>query len=248
MKHFIIVCAVAILLFGIGCSKCEESGGANITLETEKQKASYAVGYNMGMNIKNMADEVDLDIVVQGMKDAATGQDEKIPAGELQKILRDFYASIREKMQEKRRVQAEKNKTEGEAFLAENAKKEGVKVTKTGLQYLVLKEGDGPKPKATDQVKVHYNGTIIDGTEFDSSYKRNEPAVFPLNRVIPAWQEGLQLMSVGSKYKFFVPSDLAYKERGNGPVIGPNAVLIFEVELLSIEPPAPKPEGPKKAK
>ena len=140
---------------------------------------------------------------------------------------------------EKNKETAEKNKIEGDAFLAENKNKEGVKTTESGLQYEVITAGEGSKPKATDQVSVHYVGTLIDGTEFDSSHKRGQPATFFLNRVVKGWTEGLQLMPVGSKYRFYIPSELGYGERGAGPKIGPNATLTFEVELLEIVKPKP---------
>ncbi len=151
------------------------------------------------------------------------------------------------KMEQKQKTAGEKNKTDGVKFLEENKKKEGVKTTASGLEYKVLKEGTGPQPKATDMVTVNYRGTLIDGTEFDSSYKRGQPATFPLNGVIKGWTEGLQLMKQGSKYQFVVPSNLAYGERSVGPDIAPNATLIFEVELLDVKPPptpAPQASGP----
>ena len=146
-----------------------------------------------------------------------------------------FAMKMQKEQMQKMEALAKENKKQGEVFLAENKKKKNVTTTKSGLQYIVLRKGKGKKPKATEQVKVHYKGTLIDGTEFDSSYKRREPVTFPVNRVIPGWSEALQLMNVGSKYQLFIPSNLAYGERGGGPQIGPNATLIFEVELLSIE-------------
>ena len=156
----------------------------------------------------------------------------------------NFQKKAKELYDKQRQEAGEKNKVDGEAFLKENAKKEGVVSTASGLQYKVLIQGTGPIPKATDMVKVHYRGTLIDGTEFDSSFKRGQPAVFALNRVIPAWTEGVQLMKAGAKYMFFAPANLAYGERGAGQNIGPNSTLIFEVELLGIEPPAPTAPEP----
>ncbi|MCJ7833279.1 MAG: FKBP-type peptidyl-prolyl cis-trans isomerase, partial [Deltaproteobacteria bacterium] len=170
----------------------------------------------------------------KGFKDALSGAKPLLSEEEMRTVMTAFQKEISEKQAEKTKVLGEKNKKEGETFLAENKKKEGVKILTSGLQYKVVKEGTGKKPKATDKVTTHYQGTLIDGTEFDSSYKRGEPAAFPVNGVIPGWTEALQLMKVGSKWQLFVPSKLAYGERGAGPKIGPNAVLIFTVELLSI--------------
>ena len=158
---------------------------------------------------------------------------------ERDKTLQAFQKEMMEKQIAASKEAAEKNKAEGEKFLAENKTKDGVKTTASGLQYKVLKEGSGASPKETDTVVTNYRGTLIDGTEFDSSYKRNEPASFPVNRVIKGWTEALQLMKPGAKYQLFIPSSLAYGERGAGQLIGPNATLIFEVELLSIKPPEP---------
>jgi FKBP-type peptidyl-prolyl cis-trans isomerase len=249
MKKISIILMCCLLVLAVGCSKSGNAGVAGeettagdqpITLDTEKQQASYAFGYNVGMNVKHIVTELDFDIFIKGLKDASMGGEAKMTQPEMQKVFREFNQKLMKKQQEERKILGEKNKVEGAKFLEENAKKEGVKVTASGLQYLVLSEGTGAQPKTTDRVKVHYRGTLLDGTEFDSSYKRGEPAVFPLNRVIPGWTEGLQLMKVGSKYKFFIPSELGYKERGSR-AIGPNAVLQFDVELLSIEPPLPKP-------
>jgi FKBP-type peptidyl-prolyl cis-trans isomerase len=254
MRKITSFLAIALLVVGVPYSCAQETASKDkpLTLNTQKQKASYALGYNMGRQIKNMAQELDIDIVFQGIKDSALDKKEKIPIPEMQKVLQEYYADYSKRMQEKKRIQGEKNAAEGEAFLKKNAQKKGIIVTKSGLQYMVIKEGNGPKPKPTDQVTVHYRGTDINGNEFDSSYKRGQPAKFPLNRVIKGWTEGLQLMSVGSKYKFFIPSKLGYGERGAGANIAPHAVLIFEVELLGIEPPAAikpaKPAAPPKQK
>ncbi|UCH98707.1 MAG: FKBP-type peptidyl-prolyl cis-trans isomerase [Candidatus Aminicenantes bacterium] len=230
---------VLFMAVNVGCTNDSGSPDKEITLETLKQKASYGMGYNIGVTLKmrEIIDEVELDLLLQGIKDGALKEKGLLEEKELRETLQTFYQELQVRQQEKRKILGEKNKVEGEKFLKENATKEGVIVTESGLQYKVLKEGTGPQPKATDTVKVHYIGTLIDGTEFDSSFKRGEAAKFPLNRVIPAWTEGVQLMKVGSKYKFFCPAELGYKERGQGPIIGPNAVLIFEVELLGIEPP-----------
>jgi FKBP-type peptidyl-prolyl cis-trans isomerase FklB len=207
----------------------------NIQLKSEKEKISYSIGINIGNNVKQLPMEIDLDIFYQGFKDAVSGGKRLLSEEEMHTIMTAFQKQIAAKQTELMKSQGEKNKKEGEAFLVENKKKEGVKTLASGLQYKVIKEGTGKSPKATDKVSTHYQGTLINGTEFDSSYKRGEPAVFPVNGVIPAWTEALQLMKVGSKWQLFVPSKLAYGERGAGPQIGPNAVLIFTVELLSIK-------------
>ena len=170
---------------------------------------------------------------MRGFEDALAGN-AKIDEEKIREVLTALDESVRTKQEEKAKVESEKSKVEGEKYLTENAKKEGVMVTESGLQYEVMSEGEGAKPVATDVVKVHYKGTLLDGTEFDSSYSRNEPTTFPLNRVIPGWTEGLQLMTVGSKYKFTIPSDLAYGDRDLGKIPA-NSTLIFEVELLEIQ-------------
>jgi FKBP-type peptidyl-prolyl cis-trans isomerase len=242
MKKITVILMSVLLLAVVSCNKAgsgDKAAGTDkpITLETEKQKASYAIGFNVGNSLKEVLPELDFEILVQAMRDTQKEGKAQMTVPEMQKTFQSFNQKVRKKLDAKKKIQGEKNIEEGKKFLEENAKKEGVKSTESGLQYVVEKEGDGPMPKATDQVQVHYKGTLLDGTEFDSSYKRNEPAKFPLNRVIKGWTEGLQLMKVGSKFKFFIPSSLAYGERGSR-TIGPNAVLIFDIELLSIEPPA----------
>ena len=201
-------------------------------LKTQKQKASYGIGLNIGKNFKEQFPDVDVDAMVRGFKDALAGTKPAISDQELAMVMKSFQEEMMQKKTERDAAELEKNKKAGDAFLAENKKKEGVVTTASGLQYKVIKEGTGPKPKATDTVECNYRGTLIDGKEFDSSYKRGEPAKFVLGRVIPGWIEGLQLMSVGSKYEFYIPSNLAYGDQGAGADIGPGATLIFEVELL----------------
>ncbi|MGE5340097.1 MAG: FKBP-type peptidyl-prolyl cis-trans isomerase [Candidatus Omnitrophota bacterium] len=244
MKKFMFVLMIALLIISVNCSKSEVRPEKVVDLKVERQKVSYAVGYDLGTRIKEIADELDMDTFYQGIRDAAVNNKQQIVAQDRDIILRAFSQKLTQKFEAKRKVQGEKNKAEGQSFLKENAKKPGVKVTPSGLQYIVMEEGKGEMPKLTDRVKVHYKGTLLDGSEFDSSYKRGQPAIFELSKVIPGWSEGLQLMKVGSRYKFFIPSDLAYKEMGAGAVIGPNAVLIFEVQLLSIEPPEPTASQP----
>jgi FKBP-type peptidyl-prolyl cis-trans isomerase FklB len=207
----------------------------NMELKSPKEKISYSLGINIGNNIKQIPTEIDFDILSKGFKDAVSGTKPLLSEEEMRTVMTDFQKEMTAKQTELMKSQGEKNTKEGEDFLAENKKKEGVKTLASGLQYKVIKEGTGKAPKATDKVSTHYQGTLINGTEFDSSYKRGEPATFPVNGVIPGWTEALQLMKVGAKWQLFVPSKLAYGERGAGPIIGPNAVLIFTVELLSIK-------------
>ncbi len=192
-------------------------------------KISYALGLSMGQNLMGSGvEKLNYQDLALGIEDVLTHQQPKISYQEAQQVLNQFFQELEAKV-------AGAAKAEGEKFLAENAKREGVKVTSSGLQYEILEPSLGQKPKATDTVRVHYEGTLIDGTVFDSSYRRGESITFPLNGVIAGWTEGLQLMSIGSKYKFFIPYQLAYGERGAGQSIPPYAALIFTVELLGIE-------------
>lgn len=217
--------------------------------KSAKEKASYGIGVNIGRNMKQQPGlEVDLPSMILGLQDAVNGAPTKLSDREMEEALQAMGAELSKKAAAKQREVGDANKKEGEAFLAANKGKEGVQTRPSGLQYKVMKEGNGASPKATDTVKVHYRGTLLNGKEFDSSYKRNEPATFPVNRVIAGWTEALQLMKVGAKYQLWIPSELAYKENGAGPNsdIGPNAMLTFEVELLGIEPaPAAAPAEKK---
>ncbi len=204
-------------------------------LKSEKDKLSYAIGANIAQSIASIKEEIDFDKVVKGISDQFHGKALLLSEQETISILSDFSAKMQKKMMEESQVAAQKNTTEGAAYLKENKEKKGVVTTESGLQYTVVKKGDGPVPTATDTVKVHYKGTTIDGSEFDSSYKRGEPAVFPVTGVIKGWTEALTLMTVGSTYKLVIPSDLAYGAQGAGAKIGPNSVLVFDVELLGIE-------------
>jgi FKBP-type peptidyl-prolyl cis-trans isomerase FklB len=208
-------------------------------LATRKQKFSYALGMNigsgLGANLKKQSVEVDSNLVSQGLKDAMSGGKTRLTQEEAQTVLTEVQNEVKKQQQEKTQQAAAANKTEGEAFLAANKSKDGVVTLPSGLQYKILTAGTGPKPTASDSVKCNYRGTLINGTEFDSSYKRGQPATFGVGQVIKGWTEALQLMPVGSKWQVVVPSSLAYGERGAGAEIGPNATLIFEIELLSIE-------------
>ncbi len=217
-----------------------------LTLKTEKDKASYAIGINIGKSMKKDAVDVDPAILLRGLKDGLAGSKPLLTDDEARASMVALQADLRKKQEEKMLVQGEANKKTGEAFLAENKTKEGVVTLPSGLQYKILTEGTGPKPAATDTVVCNYKGTLLDNTEFDSSYKRGQPATFPVSGVIKGWTEALQLMPVGSKWQLFIPSELAYGARGGpGGGIGPNATLVFEVELMSIQPKAeaqaPKP-------
>ncbi|MBC8002159.1 MAG: FKBP-type peptidyl-prolyl cis-trans isomerase [Opitutaceae bacterium] len=207
-------------------------------LKDPKDKVSYAFGMNIANNMKKQGIDINPEAVAAGMKDMMAGKT-VLNESQAQQVLMSFQQEMMAKQADKAKVSGEKNKVEGEKFLAENKKKAGVKVLPGGVQYTVLKEGAGAMPKATDSVKTHYRGTLIDGTEFDSSYKRGEPAVFGVTQVIPGWTEALQQMKTGSKWQIVIPADKAYGANGSGADIGPNATLIFDIELLSIEKSAP---------
>jgi FKBP-type peptidyl-prolyl cis-trans isomerase FklB len=205
-----------------------------LALKTQKDKLSYAIGMNIGGGMKKDGVDVDPSILAQGLKDTLAGSKPLLTEAEAQAVMAEFRTTMIKKKQEDAQRVGDANKQAGQQFLAANKGKEGVVTLPDGLQYKILKEGTGPKPAVTDSVTVNYRGTLINGTEFDSSYKRNEPATFGVNQVIKGWTEALQLMPVGSKWQLFIPSDLAYGERSPGGEIGPNSTLIFDVELLSI--------------
>jgi len=207
-----------------------------LVLTTQKDKQSYAIGLNVGKNLTRDSVDVDPNILLQGLKDALAGGKLLLTDDEVKATMMALQQDVRQKMEAKRLALMQTNKTQGEAFLAANSKKDGVVTLPSGLQYKILTQGSGPKPSATDSVECNYRGTLIDNTEFDSSYKRGQPATFGVSQVIKGWTEALQLMPAGSKWQLFIPPDLAYGERGQGGVIGPNATLVFEVELLSIKP------------
>src|SRR5438477_499670 len=239
-----IICFAAVFAASLGLAQDKPA------LKDTKDKESYSIGHDIGTTFKKQNIDLNLDALMLGLKDALAGK-EAMTKEERDKTLEAFSKEMMEKQVAANKEAAAKNLAAGEKFLAENKKKEGVKTTASGLQYKEIKAGTGAQPKATDTVTVNYRGTLIDGTEFDSSYKRNQPATFPLNAVIKGWTEGLQLMKVGSKYQFFVPPNLAYGERSVGPDIAPNSTLIFEVELMDAKPPAagasPAAPAPPKA-
>ena len=216
-----------------------------LTLTTNKDKASYAIGMSLGQNMKNDGADLDPDILMRGLKDGFSGSKPLMTDEQAKAAITAFRTEMMKKKEEEARKVGDANKQAGQQFLAANKTKEGVTTLPSGLQYKVLKQGDGPKPSATDTVVTNYRGTLLNGTEFDSSYKRGEPATFPVNGVIKGWTEALQLMPVGSKWELFVPADLAYGERSPGAEIGPNSTLIFDVELLSIKEKEKEPEKPK---
>jgi FKBP-type peptidyl-prolyl cis-trans isomerase FklB len=221
--------ALFVLAFGSAAAQSQPS------LKDQKEKISYIIGMDIGANFKKQSIDIDPDILARGIKDGLSGAKPLISEPEAKEVMTAFEKEMRARRETVQKTAGEKNKKEGEAFLAENKKKEGVKTLPSGLQYKVIKAGTGKKPAAADTVTTHYRGTLIDGTEFDSSYKREKPATFQVSGVIPGWTEALQLMEEGAKWQLFVPPNLAYGERGAGQVIGPHATLIFEVELISIQ-------------
>src|SRR6266581_3249637 len=221
MKHLIVFVSASLLALPLFAQEKSPQ------LKDQKDKVSYSIGMNIGFNLSKQKVDINPDILAAGIKDAIAGKPQLT-----QDQVKEVMAQFEKDMEQKQKQAGEKNKTDGAKFLEENKKKQGVKTTASGLQYKVMKEGTGAQPKPTDMVTVNYRGTLIDGTEFDSSYKRGQPATFPVNGVIKGWTEALQLMKVGSKYQLFIPADLAYGERGAGSDIGPNATLLFDVELL----------------
>lgn len=222
------------LFLAIAAMSCQQNGGvSDVKLETPADSAGYAIGILVGNNNKEQVNnapggaDINLDAMVAGFAKAAMGEETELTPEEADRIVREYFTSAGER-------QGQENLEAGNAFLEENKERPEVKVTDSGLQYEVLQEGDGPIPEEGDRVRVHYHGTLIDGTVFDSSVERGEPAVFGVTQVIPGWTEALKMMPVGSKWKIYLPSDLAYGERGAGGDIGPNETLIFEVELLEI--------------
>lgn len=230
-KFFFFLLASMFLFGGVSCQKSGMDSKAKLV--TSADSASYAIGIQLGSNIKSNleqvsgGDQINVELLANAFYSTIKGQENQLTAEQADAVVRDFFTKLANN-------QAQKNLEDGNAFLEKNKTREGVKTTESGLQYEIIKEGNGPKPTETDQVKVHYHGTLIDGTVFDSSVERGEPITFAVNGVIPGWTEALKMMPVGSKWKIYLPSNLAYGERGAGSQIGPNAVLVFEVELLEI--------------
>src|SRR5437763_4987862 len=229
MKRLILIVSASLLAFPLfGQEKSPQ-------FKDQRDKVSYAIGMQIGFNLARQKVDINPDALNAGMKDAIAGKPQLTPDQ-----VKDVMAQFEKDMEQKQKQVGEKNKTDCAKFLEDNKKKPGVKTTASGLQYKVEKEGTGPQPKATDMVTVNYRGTLIDNTEFDSSYKRGQPATFPVNGVIKGWTEALQLMKKGAKYQLFIPSNLAYGERAVSPDLSANSTLIFEVELLDAKP-APTP-------
>jgi FKBP-type peptidyl-prolyl cis-trans isomerase len=206
----------------------------SVELTTKAQKTSYCLGLDVGMSMKRLPVELDTDALLAGMFDMLQDRPPKVSREEFSRLMEELQKTLKSKQEAVAKEAGANNKAVGAAYLAENAKKDGVMVTASGLQVEIIEAGNGVKPKATDTVRVHYRGTLLNGQEFDSSYSRNEPAEFPLNRVIAGWTEGLQLLKVGGKARLTIPPELAYGEQGAAPAIGPNSTLVFEVELLAV--------------
>lgn len=246
MNRFTPILALLAAFVTVGCSQKEatqEAANEPAALDTTEQRLSYGIAYGLGQRLK--ADEVPLDVAAfsAGLADAYEGNQARLSQEEIGQEMQAYQTSRQAEMEAEQARLAEENAVAGAAFRDQNAQAEGVVTTESGLQYKVVVEGDGPKPSAEDTVEVHYAGTLIDGTEFDSSYARNSSVTFGLNQVIPGWTEGLQLMPVGSTYQFVIPPELAYGPAGAGAQIGPNSTLIFKVELLGI----PSQDAPETA-
>ncbi len=231
-KHWMWMTLCGLILV---VSAVRAADPAQPEMKTVNDKASYAIGINIGKSISRDDLEVNPQLLVRGLMDALEGKESALSEEEMVAAMQDFQQQAVAKMTEARGKEAAANAAKGRAFLQANKQKPGVTTTESGLQYKVLKAGTGPSPKETDTVKTHYKGTLLDGTVFDSSYERGEPATFPVGGVIAGWTEALQKMKVGGKWQLFVPAELAYGERGAGGAIGPNETLVFEVELLGIE-------------
>ena len=229
MKHILAAVVSIGLLFGV-CSAADK-----LELKDQKDKESYSLGYQFGMSLKMQGVDINLDAYASAIRDALGGKEPQMSSEEMQSTVMGFRQRMADAQQKTLKQQGEKNLAEGKAFLAENGKKQGVKTLPSGLQYKVLSEGAGKTPTKSDTVTVHYRGTLINGTEFDSSIARGQPATFKVDGVIPGWTEALQLMKEGAKWQLFIPPELAYGERGMPPRIPPQSTLLFEVELLAIK-------------
>ncbi len=231
MRMMAMVALTAVVL---GCNQQATPGGS-AKLATPDDSVSYILGYKMGENLKQQSVPVKAEIIFQGLKEGMAGGKALLTDSAMQATMMGFQVRMMAIQHQKDSVAAIEGKAAGQKFLNDNKGKDGVKTTASGLQYKVLTEGTGPRPKATSTVTVHYKGTLLDGKQFDSSYDRGQPATFQLNQVIPGWTEGVQLMNAGSKYEFYIPSDLAYGPAGSPPTIPPNSTLIFQVELISFK-------------
>lgn len=232
-KHLIVSAALAGLLTTAPITQASE-------VETLEQKASYLMGLRLGISLEDFGYELNVEALQQGIKESAPDAERSLTDDELRAAIAELQERAKQRQEAAYEAKSAANLEVGANFLKDNAKKDGVMTTDSGLQYKIITQGDGAKPSATDTVKVHYRGTLLDGTEFDSSFKRGEPVTFPLNGVIPGWTEGLQLLAAGSKAELYIPSELAYGPNGMGQAIEPNSTLVFEVELLEVNP-APEP-------
>ncbi len=229
LKKTVLTFVCLSLLVGTGCSK------KKLDLKDQKEKESYSLGFQFGKNMKFQETEIDFGVYMSGLRDALEGKGPRMTQEDMRSTINALQKRLAEAQQKFRKDQAEKNLAEGKAFLEENGKKEGVTTLPSGLQYKVLAEGSGRTPQKSDMVTVHYRGTLLNGTEFDSSHSRGQPQVFRVDGVIPGWTEALQLMKDGAKWQLFIPAELAYGERGIPQRIPPNSTLIFEIELISIQ-------------
>ncbi len=246
MKLYPLAMAV---IASLSLTACNANGNAVKVTEssTEAEKVGYSLGYMMAEGNKEAIEDLNLDTFSQGFRDSYGDKEGALTKEQMEKVLKDYQEKRIEEMRKEAQEKADANKKAGEEYLAANKDKEGVKTTESGLQYKVIEAGEGESPKATDIVKVNYEGKLIDGTVFDSSYERGEPVAFPLNQVIPGWTEGVQMMKKGGKYEFFIPSDLAYGEAAQ-PGIEPNSTLLFTVELLDFKSPQPVKPAKEEAK
>jgi FKBP-type peptidyl-prolyl cis-trans isomerase len=237
-KQMLGVLLIILMISGLACSKPGETTETQKKLvpETERQKESYSVGFRAGIQLYGMVknNDIDLDVALQGIRDAVNEQPQ-LSKQDMQKIYARFKDKLMKRQEERKKAQALQNKKQGEEFLKENANQEGVIITDSGLQYKILKQGTGPIPKESDIAIVHYRGTLLDGTEIFNTFNGAQPIKLPVNLSLPAWKEALQLMKTGSKFVLFIPPHLAYKEHGKPPLIGANALLIYEAELVGIE-------------
>jgi FKBP-type peptidyl-prolyl cis-trans isomerase len=223
-----------LVLSAFALTACSSQGGTP-TLETEDQLGSYGIGFQTGMQLVPAKTHIDLEAYQAGIRDGMSGAEPALPRNELQVAIQTLSETVNQEEGERLAALGQQNEVEGAAFFAENQGRDEILTTESGLQYEVLRDGDGALPGPTDRVSLHYKGTLLDGTQFDTSYEGEEPVTFGVGAVIPGFSEGLQLMPVGSHYRFFIPSNLAYGAQGSPPLIGPNAALVFEVEMLGIE-------------
>ena len=230
-----VIASIGLTVVLTACNEQNSAKADAVKLDTQTNKASYSIGVQMGTQVSMIKDLINEDAIIMGFRDSLSGKDSQLSTEEMQTAMQEFQKSMMQQQQQEQQNVANANKAEGEKFLADNKTKEGVVTTESGLQYKIITAGTGESPTATDTVVTHYSGTLIDGKLFDSSYKRNSPATFPVNGVIKGWTEALQLMKVGSKWQLFIPSELAYGDKSAGSDIGPNQVLIFEIELLEVK-------------